>query len=258
MGAAARPTRVTPCAVSGLRPCGWYPAILGRLGVAVFLLARALPLCLDTSGLHALQNKVTTSGTGGPAPLQAAVLHTTSSGVSPHTSRTTSPPPASLLSLSTPSATRPVPVIGLSGCVGLAGSLPSRSAPAGALLGGRRLHLPQPARAWRGAWTRWRLLIAAVLISVCRDSSAGHLGVGPVAPVRKVATPVLDFTMLHADLRPTWPRWPFLTASARSGVIATLIYALLPVIADHRLAASPSTRSTLEAGESWAHRLAVS
>jgi glycine betaine/proline transport system permease protein len=102
---------------------------------------------------------------------------------------------------------------------------------------------------WRESMDTLALLIAAVLISVVIGIPLG-IGVGLSPWLRRVATPVLDFMQTMPTFVYLAPLALFFSIGAASGVIATLIYALPPVIRITAFGIAEVPPATLEAGES--------
>ncbi|HWB36890.1 MAG TPA: ABC transporter permease subunit, partial [Rugosimonospora sp.] len=152
--------------------------------------------------------------------------------------------------LSTPSATRPVPLIGWLGVVVLAGFLAYAVANwKMALLTVVGFSCFNLLGLWRESMDTLALLIAAVLISVVIGIPLG-VGVGLSPRLRRAVTPVLDFMQTMPTFVYLAPLALFFSIGAASGVIATIIYALPPVIRITAFGIGEVPGETLEAGES--------
>jgi glycine betaine/proline transport system permease protein len=152
--------------------------------------------------------------------------------------------------IASPSATRPAPLIGWLGVVVLAGFLAyavgnwrvSVLAVAGfttlSLLG-----------LWRESMDTLALLIAAVLIALVIGLPLG-IWVGLSPRLSRFATPVLDFMQTMPTFVYLAPLALFFSIGPASGVIATLIYALPPVVRITAFGIAEVPSATLEAGRS--------
>ncbi len=237
-----RPVRVR------LRRVWLVPAILAGWVVLWFLLRGRATLGLDTSASTPLQNKVNDFRHWVDLHRYSSPFFTDFVGVF----RNIIDHFATFLQslLSTPSATRPVPVIGWLGVVVLAGFLAFAVANwRVALLAVAGFTCLSLLGLWRESMDTLALLIAAVLISVVIGIPLG-IWVGLSPRVRKVATPVLDFMQTMPTFVYLAPLALFFSIGPASGVIATLIYALPPVIRITAFGIAEVPESTLEAGES--------
>jgi glycine betaine/proline transport system permease protein len=159
---------------------------------------------------------------------------------------------ASLLQhlLSTPTATRPVPLIGWLGVLALAGFVAYAAGNARvavlALAGFASFSL---LGLWRESMDTLALTVEAVLICVLFGIPAGVL-VGLVPALRRLVTPVLDFMQTMPTFVYLAPLTLFFSIGPAAGVLATVIYAAPPVIRITAFGITEVPRSTLEAGRS--------
>jgi glycine betaine/proline transport system permease protein len=152
--------------------------------------------------------------------------------------------------LSTPSATRPVPLIGWLGVVALAGFLAYAAAnwrvSLLAIAGFVSLSL---LGLWRESMDTLALTLEAVLISVVIGIPLG-IAIGLSRGLRRAVTPALDLMQTMPTFVYLAPLTLFFSIGPAAGVIATLIYAMPPVIRITAFGIAEVPRTTLESGQS--------